>query len=369
MKLSYKVTKAQYIDLIAMTMKNRTMKPGQILLTAVMCGLPVVLVLVMLVTGALAGAQMMLLSAAALALSAANLLLRTRFYGRAAKELEKMMQSGRIHKRFFDKQTLTLDDQGLSLAYPGYSIRYAWADYAGVVERKETFLLYFGSEPVAIVPRAAFAGEEEKKAFFDAIYMHMREAMIADSREQREDIPKKSFAVLHYEYDLAAYLRHQRAARRASVLQVKLWRRLDSMKMIAIIFLLASVFMAERPAVSMISSLMLLGLLMPYVFIFTPLVDLSVRRSLDQVLRYRPGHGVTLYAWEDGIKIVGDIHCLDIAWSQIRAAAEIPDGLVLYLASGLPLTIPAREDIEDSIRLKLFVMNKYKGGKGFGSVA
>jgi len=345
------------------------MKPTQMALTAVMCGLPVVLVVFMLFTGALANAKMLLLSLALLALAAANLLLRTRFHGRAAKELEKMMQNGRIHKRFFDQQTLTLNDQGLSLAYPGFSIRYAWADYAGVVERRETFLLYFGAEPVAIVPRAAFADEAAQKAFFDAIYMHMRAAMIADSREQREDIPEKPFAVLRYEYDLAGYLRHQRAARRASVLQVKLWKRMDSMKVIAIIFLLAGVFMAVRPAVRAISALMLLGLLMPYVFVFSPLVDLSVRRSLDQVLRYRPGHGATLYAWEDGIKIVGDIHCLDITWSQIRAAAEIPEGVALYLTSGLPLTVPVREDIKDSIRFKLFVMQKYAAGKSTGKIA
>ena len=274
-----------------------------------------------------------------------------------------MIQNGRVHKRFFDKQMLTLDDQGLTLAYPGVSTRYAWADYAGAVERKETILLYFGAEPVAIVPHSVFANEEEKKAFFDAIYQHMRGALIADSSEQREDIPQNAFSVLHYSYDLASYLRHQRAARRTSVLQVRLWRRLDSMKMIAIIFLLACVFLAERPAVAAISALMLLGFVMPYVFVFTPLVDLSVRRSLDQVLRYRPGRNVTLYAWEEGIKIVGDIHCLDIAWSQIRAAEEIPEGVALYLVSGLPLTVPVREDIEDSVRFKLFVMKKYAGGK------
>ena len=359
MKLSYKVTKEQYIDLIAMTMKERTMKPAQIALTAVMCGLPVVLVVVLLLTGGLQGTQMLLLSAAALALAAANLALRTRFHGRASKELEKMIQNGRVHKRFFDKQTLTLDDLGMTLAYPGVSARYAWADYAGAVERKEATLLYFGAEPVAIVPHSAFANEEEKKAFFDAIYLHMRESLIADSREQREDVPQNAFSVLRYSYDLASYLRHQRAARRASVLQVRLWRRMDSMKMIAIIFLLACVFLAERPAVVAISALMLLGFALPYVFVFTPLVDLSVRRSLDQVLRYRPGRDVTLYAWEDGIKIVGDIHCLDIEWSQIRAAAEIPEGIALYLASGLPLTVPVREDIEDSVRFKLFVMQKY----------
>ena len=360
MKLSYTVTKEQYIDLIAMTMKERTMKPAQIALTAVMCGLPVVLVAVMLLTGGLRGMQMLLLSAAALALAAANLALRTRFHGRAKKELERMLENGRVPKGFFDRQTLALDDRGMELSYPGLTSRYAWADYAGLVERRETLLLYFGAEPAAIVPLSAFAGEAEKQAFLDAIYAHMRLALIADTRGMREDIPDKPFCVLHYSYDLETYLRHQRAARRASVLQVSLWRRLDSMKMIAIIFLLMSVFWSERAAVSAIAAAMLLVLALPYALIFTPLVDLSVRRSLDQVLRYRPKRGVTLYASDNGVKVVGDIHCLDIPWQQIRAVAEIPGGLALYLTSGLPLTVPVGKEIEDSVRFSLFMIQKYR---------
>ena len=73
MKLSYKVTKEQYADLIAMTMKNRTMKPAQIALTAVMCGLPVILVIFMLCTGALADMNMLLMSAEGETLTAEKL--------------------------------------------------------------------------------------------------------------------------------------------------------------------------------------------------------------------------------------------------------------------------------------------------------
>ena len=362
-KLSYKVTKEQYIDLIAMTMKNRTMKPAQMALTAVMCGLPVVLVVFMLITGGLADLNMLLLAAALLALAAANFLLRTRFHGRAKKELARMLENGRLNKNFFETQTLTLDEKGVVLAYPRVSARYNWADYAGLVERKETYLLYFGSEPAAIVPRTAFAGDGEKHAFLDAIYANMREAMIADTREMREDVPKNTFCVLHYSYDLDTYLRHQRAARRESLLQPKLWRKLDSLKIVALMFLFASVLMAERPAVRAIAAIMLLGLLMPYVFVLTPLVDLSVRRSLDQALRFRPGRNVTLYATDELIKIVGDIHCLEIPWSQIRTAAAVDGALALYLHSGLPVTIPVSDDIEDSGRLRMVALQKFKTKK------
>lgn len=359
MKLSYKVTKEQYIDLIAMTMKERTMKPAQTALTAVMCGLPVVLVLFMLFMGMLADVKLMLLSAALLALAAANFGLRTQFHGRAKKELERMMANGRIHKRFFDKQTLVLDEKGVTLSYPGVSSSYLWANYQGMIERKEAYLLYFGGEPAAIVPYDAFTDEEQKKAFLDAIYANMRLAMIEDSREMREDIPQNTFCVLSYSYDLASYMRHQRAARRQALFQRKLWRRWDSLKIIALMFLLASLLLAERPAVRAISALLLVGLLLPYIFVMTPLVDLSVRRALDQVLRFRPGRNVMLYANEEMIKIVGDIHCMDIPWSQVRAAAEIPGGLALYLNAGLPLTIPVGKDIADSERLRMAVMQKF----------
>jgi len=360
MKLSYKVTQEQYIDLIAMTMKERTMKPAQIVLTAVLCGLPVVLVAFMLFTGALADMKMLLLSAALLALAAANFALRMRFHGRAKKELGRMMENGRIHKRFFDKQTLTLDEKGMELSYPGVSSRYLWADYQGMIERKEAYLLYFGGEPAAIVPYAAFADADQKKAFLDAIYANMRLAMIADTREIREEIPCNTFCVLSYSYDLDTYLRHQRAARRQALVQPKLWRRLDSLKIIALMFLFASLILAERASVRAISALMLLGLVMPYIFVLTPLVDISVRRALDQVLRFRPGRNVMLYANEEMIKIVGDIHCLEIPWTQIRAAAEIDGALALYLHSGLPVTIPVGKDIEDSGRLCMAVMQKFR---------
>lgn len=360
MKLSYTVTKEQYIDLIAMTMKERTMKPAQIALTAVMCGLPVVLVVFLLATGGLAGLQMMLLSAAALALAAANLALRTRFHGRAKKELAKMMENGCVHKRFFDRQTLTLDEKGVQLSYPGVSSRYTWADYSGLVERKEAFLLYFGAEPSAIVPFSAFEDEVKKKEFLDAIYAHMRLALIADTREMREDVPKNTICVLRYSYDLNTYLRHQRAARRAALLQPRLWRRLDSLKIIALIFLLISVLFSDRSSVRAIAGMMLVGLGMPYLFVLTPLVDFSVRRSLAQVLRYRPGRDVTLYATKEMIKIVGDIHCLEIPWDQIRAADSISGALALYLHSGLPLTVPVGGGIEDSARLEMYATQRFK---------
>ena len=363
MKLSYKVTREQYIDLIAMTMKNRTMKPAQVALTAVMCGLPVVLVAFMLLTGALANVNMLLLSAALLALAAANFLLRTRFHGRAKRELNRMLENGRVNKNFFEQQTLTLDEKGVALSFPRVTSRYAWRDYAGMVERKETYLLYFGSEPAAIVPRSAFADEAEKQAFFDAVYANMREAMIADTREMREEIPKHTFATLHHSYDLDTYLRHQRAARRESLLQPKLWRKLDSLKIVALMFLFASLILADRASVRAIAAIMLAGLVMPYVFVLTPLVDLSVRRSLEQALRFRPGRNVTLYASEEVIKIVGDIHCLDIPWSQVRAAASLDGALALYLQSGLPVTIPVSDEIEDSGRLRMVAMQKFKAKK------
>ena len=288
-----------------------------------------------------------------------KLLLRTRFRGRARKELDRMMENGRIHKRFFDKQTLTLDERGMELSYPGVSSRYLWSDYQGLIERREAYLLYFDGEPAAIVPYAALADEEQKKAFLDAIYANMRMAMIADTQEMRGSTPENVFCVLRYSYDLNTYLRHQRAARRQALLQPKLWRRLDSLKIIALMFLLASLILAERASVRAISALMLTGLLMPYIFVFTPLVDLSVRRTLDQVLRFRPGRDVVLYAGEEMIKIVGDIHCLEIPWTQVRAAAQVNGALVLYLHSGLPVTIPVGKDIEDSGRLCMAVMRKF----------
>lgn len=360
MKLSYRVTREQYTDLIAMSMRERAMKPAQLVLTAVMCGLPVVLVLALLVTGGLRGMQMLLLSAAALALAAANLALRTRYHGRARRELERMLESGRVDKRFFDQQTLGLNDRGIVLSYPGISTRYDWTDYTGLIERRDAILLYFGGEPAAIVPLSAFDGEDERKAFLSAMDASVRAVLIADTREKREDIPAHPFSILHYSYDLATYLRHQREARRAALLQVSLWRRMDSIKVIAIIFLLASVFLSERRAVSVMGALMLLVLALPYVLMFTPLADLPVRRSLEQVLRYRPGRDVTLYAWEEGIKIVGDIHCLDIPWTQIRAAAELDGALALYLTSGLPLTVPVSETIQDSVRFKLFMLQRFR---------
>ena len=220
MKLSYRVTREQYTDLIAMSMRERAMKPAQLVLTAVMCGLPVVLVLALLVTGGLRGMQMLLLSAAALALAAANLALRTRYHGRARRELERMLESGRVDKRFFDQQTLVLNDRGIVLSYPGISTRYDWTDYTGLIERRDAILLYFGGEPAAIVPLSAFDGEDERKAFLSAMDASVRAVLIADTREKREDIPAHPFSILHYSYDLATYLRHQREARRAALLQV-----------------------------------------------------------------------------------------------------------------------------------------------------
>lgn len=107
MKLSYRVTREQYTDLIAMSMRERAMKPAQLVLTAVMCGLPVVLVLALLVTGGLRGMQMLLLSAAALALAAANLALRTRYHGRARRELERMLESAVSTSAFLTSRRLS----------------------------------------------------------------------------------------------------------------------------------------------------------------------------------------------------------------------------------------------------------------------
>ena len=128
-------------------------------------------------------------------------------------------------------------------------------------------------------------------------------------------------------------------------------------------FLFASLILADRPAVRAIAGIMLLGLLMPYVFVLTPLVDFSVRRSMDQVLRFRPGRNVVLYATEEMIKIVGDIHCLEIPWAQVRAAAALDGALALYLQSGLPVTIPVSEEIEDSGRLRMVALQKFKAKK------
>lgn len=358
MKITYKVTENQYRDVIAHRMRLANLKPWQLTVTVFLCAVPIVLLLLCALEGALSEGRLILWALAALALSVVNLLFRICYQGRAGRELKKMIRSGKVKKGFFSEHTAEVTPYGLEVSYPGYRQTFPWSGYTATVERKEAMYLMFQDQIADIIPFEAFGGKLTREEFTQQQCRYVRDAIRKENAEERSALPADPVCTVKYSYTLETYVRDQLAARRKGALTPALWKSRQYVSVVLAIFLIYAMTRQANLSLHILEWLILLLILAPYFILFSPLMEKYIRKQLEKVLMLQPGREATLYLADHELLILGDIHCIRVELQKVLFVADLPHAVALYLPGGTPLTIPVSPDFENSKQFSEIILTR-----------
>ena len=118
------------------------------------------------------------------------------------------------------------------------------------------------------------------------------------------------------------------------------WRMPEILRLLTVLGLIAVAVGVTATSWRVLALLAACILLYPYVRVFSPWVCRVLRRDIQDVLSFQPGHEAELYSNEKELVFLGDIHCLVIPWEDVYMVKKLHRSTVLYLKNRMSVPIP-----------------------------
>ena len=161
----------------------------------------------------------------------------------------------------------------------------------------------------------------------------------------REAEEKGSVCTLQYSYTKENYLRDLRDAQRKLYTTRLILTKANAAKLSLIAVLVYAFFNTATVSLKILYVLLILLLAYEHISVFTPLYGRRLETMLRPILALEPEREARLFLDDDGILILGDIHCLEIPLSEIADIVKTPNAAAVYLRnrSAIPVPIPEGE--------------------------
>lgn len=338
MELRYSVSEHDYIRHLEARRRERLRQPVNIFLTVIMALIPLGIFVFCWAKRLFSGWPLAALGVVTTVLAAANLSVRLGYWKRADAGVAVMKKTGDISKDFWQEHRLSVSEEGVTLKSGGYSAQYGWAVFGGFERRDGLLLPIFNAQPIDLIPAQALERQGGPEAFQRAFTEIAKRGLRAGQARERGRVQGEP--LLRYAYTKDAYLRDQRDAQRRRYTTRLIWNR----AILAKLFLSGVMIYAASASTSLwmrlVYILILLLLNYEHIHSFSPLLKRQLERQLRPVLALGPQRQAELFLTADSVVVRGDIHFLELPFSEILALRRLPHGAALYLASQTILTVP-----------------------------
>lgn len=338
MELRYSVSERDYVRHLEARRKERLRRPVNILFTVITALIPLGIFVFCWVQGLFSGWPLAALGAVTAALAAANLSVRLGWWKRADAGLAVMKKTGKVSEDFWREHRLSVSEEGVTLKSGGYSAQYGWACFGGFEEREGLLLPIFNAQPIDLIPTEALERQGGTEAFRRAFTELAKQGLRAGQAEARGRV--RGEPLLRYSYDKNTYLRDQRDAQRRRYTTRLIWNRAVLAKLLLSGVMIYAACSSESLWLRLAYVLILLLLNYEHIHSFSPLLERQLERQLRPVLALEPRRQAELFLTEDSVVVRGDIHFLELPFSELLALRRLPHGAALYLASQTILTVP-----------------------------
>ena len=337
MKLRYKVSEENYLEMLEMQVKQKNRSLLSICITLLCTVGQFGVFLFLCFNGTIQGKDILTVGAMSVAAFALNVLYRFTTRRRAKVALERFKLSNKIPQDFWKEHTFEINHEKLTVRYGSLKSVYGLHQIKGYDTLESSFVIYAGGMVADLVPYSALA---DKQQFLDAVRDVQHNSIIENAEEQRDDVPTSYKYHFNYAYDLETYLAHQREAYRKRYTTKLAYDTHTLIRTAISCSAIAYIFMNPQPLMIVFCLLIIVFFNMQHIVTFTPLCDITIKSGLKDVLGHKPDPNTDTYVTPDNIIIRGSMHALDIPICDIKAMRPIKGGVALYLPKNVILTIP-----------------------------
>lgn len=353
MELRYYIQEQEHQRYIQARRRAKALSPFSLVITALLTTFPLVVLLYAAVEKILTGWQLGLLALAALALSGANFYTRARYWRKNNAKLPKSIH--RSDDEFWKEHRLTASRDGVVIHCGSLKREYPWAAFGGFEEFEGLLIPIFNAQSADLIPLRALDSMGGAAAFqekFTQLAKASLQALAAQGAENAESAPVA--LTFSYSYTADTYIRDQRdAARKRYTTKLFLNRSVMS-KFALTVLMIYAISTANSAVMVLIYAAIALILNYEHISVFTPLLEKRMRKELRPIIALQPDRKATLTLTNKHLRIAGDLHYLDLPFTDIVMMRKLPNALAFYLTSNTVLTVPGPPDTKDGEVDKLF---------------
>jgi len=337
MKLHYKVSEENYLEMLEMQIRRQDRAPLAVALTLLCTVGQMGLLIFLIFRGYITGMHVYILLALSVLVCVLNILHRRLVRRRARVAIDRYKLQGKLTDAFWKEHYFELDEDSLTIRYGALRSVYGLQEVNGYDELPSAYLIYCRGAVADIVPYAAVGDREQ---FLDRIRQAQHTNLFDVAGKLRDDVPEEYKYHFHYAYTLESYLAQQREGYRRRYTTKVAFDMHTILRFAISLYALFYIYLNPKPWIIAVCAAAFLLLNLQHIVTFTPLVNLTVKQGLTDVLAHRPDPETDAYITTDSIVIRGSMHALDIPLKDILAARRITDGVALYLPKNGVLTIP-----------------------------
>lgn len=357
MKLRYKVSEENYIEMLQMQLKRKNRSLLSLLITFLCTVGQMGVLIYMIAVGTVTGKHVYILGAMSITIFVLNIIYRLTTHRRAVVALQRFKLQGKLTDDFWKEHEFRLDTDSLTVRYGGLKSVYTLQEINGYEELPSSFLIYCKGVVADIVPYAAL---EDKEQFLAAIRDAQHTQILENAESMRDDVPASFKYHFHYAYSLEGYLAQQREAYRKLYTTKLIFNMHTVIRFLISIYALGYLFINPKPWIIALCVGVFLIFNLQHIVTFTPLCNLTIKSGLGDVLAHNPDPETDTYVTADSIIIRGSVHALDIPIKDVKAMRPIKDGVALYLPKNVILTIPNTDTVDGGDFEKFVKFMDYK---------
>lgn len=342
MKLSYTVSKEEYLSALLFLLRRKSRTPMRIFTTFMLTLGQFMGVLAFCLLDSLDPWKKAVLLILSVIVGFANGLMCLPTPWKARMLLWRTKRNGQWDSEYEKRHNLFWEEDKLVLQYGKVRQKLPAVSVSELPVWKGALLVMTGDVLFCVIPAAVFEGK--KAALRDKLIREICDHKFRESREQirekREELKKKGEIPYRYHYDEKTYLEALREACRRVYLTGLAWRMPEILRLLTVLGLIAVAVGVTTTSWRVLALLATCILLYPYVRVFSPWVCRVLRRDIQDVLSFQPGHEAELYSNEEALVFLGDIHCLVIPWEDVYMVKKLHRSTVLYLKNRMSVPIP-----------------------------
>ncbi|MGI6028767.1 MAG: hypothetical protein ACOX81_05120 [Candidatus Heteroscillospira sp.] len=357
MKLRYKVSEENYIEMLQKQLKRRDRSPISLLITFVCTIGQMGMLIYLIATGGVTGKNVYILGAMSALIFILNIIYRVTTHRRASVTLQRFKLQGKISEDFWKDHEFRLDSDSLTVRFGSLRSVYSLQEINGYEELDSSLLIYCKGTVADIVPYTAI---EDKEAFLEAIREAQHTQIVDNAERLRDDVPASFKYHFNYSYTLDSYLAHQREAYRRLYTTKLILNWHTIIRLFVSLYALGYIFINPKPWVVALCIAVFIIFNLQHIVTFTPLCNLTIKSGLGDTLAHKPDPETDAYITADSIIIRGSMHSLDIPVKEVKAMRRIKGGVALYLPKNVMLTIPEPEHDENGDFEKFIKFMDYK---------
>ena len=353
MELRYHIQEPEHQRYIQARRRAKALSPFSLIVTALLTAFPLFVLLYAVVENVLSGWQLGLFALAAVALSGANFYTRARYWRKDDTKLPKSIH--RSDDEFWKEHRLIASKDGVVIHCGSLKREYPWAAFGGFEEFEELLIPIFNAQSADLIPIRALDSMGGSAAFqetFTKLAKSSMQALAAQGAENAEPAPVA--LTFSYSYTADTYIRDQRDATRKRYTTKLFLNRAVMSKFALTVLMIYAIATAKSAGMVLVYAAIALILNYEHISVFTPLLEKRMRKELRSLIALQPDRKATLTLTNKRLRVAGDLHYLDLPFTDIIMMRKLPHALAFYLTSNTVLTVPGPPDTKDGDLDKLF---------------